>query len=550
MKYDCGSLRLYFSSLGLPLLLLIVSNIDTMIALTGDIGSREGDSMSFMSTRPLNVLIVDDELPLRQELRMFPWEDCNAVLIGEASNGEEALRICETFVPDVVITDITMPVMDGIILIRELKKRYPIVQVILLTCHSEFHYAQEALRIGALEYMLKAAIDEQEMKRALDKVRQAVAKERKSLNNEKSELRQLQAVLFEKLLQGQPLPNADWSTIQLDGQTTYVLVLFIFDAPDSVFIAAQPQLEQVFSDMESSDANCVTWLTVRKQEYYVMMTVPGKEVTSLLPSIEARLQQLASLITVHVVISELFASSDELIQAIDHSTLWREALFYDRVEDNLVNYGQPQPLQAMTEMHMKEMTEILRKAAWSSESLVDGMENTFFKWCMQQRVQPEQLKQYVIGWLVEWINQQGGGGLLLLNITSMLEVRSLSQLIDIVCRRIIEIENGKTQSRHEIRLALQWIKDNIKQPISLPIIAEQVGLSPQYVSRLFREETGTSVTQYITQLRMEKAVELLKHTNMKVYEIAEEVGIPSYRYFTVMFRNWTGVSPTDYKRKG
>jgi two-component system response regulator YesN len=89
----------------------------------------------------------------------------------------------------------------------------------------------------------------------------------------------------------------------------------------------------------------------------------------------------------------------------------------------------------------------------------------------------------------------------------------------------------------------------MKQPISLPIIAEQVGLSPQYVSRLLREETGTSVTQYITQIRMEKAVELLKQTNMKVYEIAEEVGIPSYRYFTVMFRNWTGVSPTDYKRK-
>jgi two-component system response regulator YesN len=531
-----------------------------MITLTRNVGSGEDGSMSFMSMRPLNVLIVDDELPLRQELRMFPWEDCNAVLIGEASNGEEALRICETFVPDVVITDITMPVMDGIILIRELKKRYPIVQIILLTCHSEFHYAQEALRIGALEYMLKATIDEQEMKRALDKVRQAVAKERKSLDNEKSELRQLQAALFEKLLQGHPLQYADWSAIQLDGQTTYVLVLFMFDAPDSVFLAAQPQMEQMFSDMESSDSTCITWLTVRKQEYFVMMTLSGKDITPLLPSIEARLQQLESFITeeaslvehehlIQVVISEFFASSDELVQSVEHTTLWKEALFYDRVEDNLVYYGHPQPLQAMTEMHMKEMTEILRKAAWNSESLVDCMKNAFFEWCMFQRVQPEQLKQYVIGWFVEWINQQGGGELLLLNITSMLEVKSLSRLINIVCRKIIEIENGKTRSRHEIRLALQWIKDNMKQPISLPIIAEQVGLSPQYVSRLFREETGTSVTQYITQMRMEKAVELLKQTNMKVYEIAEEVGIPSYRYFTVMFRNWTGVSPTDYKRK-
>jgi two-component system response regulator YesN len=99
-------------------------------------------------------------------------------------------------------------------------------------------------------------------------------------------------------------------------------------------------------------------------------------------------------------------------------------------------------------------------------------------------------------------------------------------------------------------LAVQWIKDHLKEPISLPIIAEQVGLSPHYISKLFREETGSTVNQYITRLRMEKAIELLRHSNKKVYEIAEEVGIPSYRYFTVTFRNWTGVSPTDYKRNG
>lgn len=515
--------------------------------------------MSFMSIRPMNVLIVDDELPLRQELRMFPWEDCDAVLIGEASNGEEALRICEAFVPDVVITDITMPIMDGITLIRELKKRYPIIQIILLTCHSEFNYVQEALRIGALEYILKATIDEEEMKRALDKVKQAVIKERKSLVNEKSELRQLQAALFAKLLQGHPLQYADWSTIQLDGQTAYVLVRFMFDAPDSVYLAARPQMEQIFSSMESS-ANCITWLTVRKQEYFVMMTLSEKEITSLLPSIEGPILQLTSLITdeaslvehkhrVQVVISEPFASSDELVQSIEHTTRWREALFYDSVEENLVYYGHPQPLQAMSEIHIKEMTELLRKAAWNSESLVDCMKQTFFNWCMFQRVQPEQLKQYLLGWLIEWIKQQGGGEMIFLNISAMLEVKSLSQLLHIICGSIVEIENVKSRSRHEIRSAIQWIKDNMKLPISLPIIADQVGLSPQYISRLFREETGTSVTQYITQVRMEKAVELLKQTNMKVYEIAEEVGIPSYRYFTVMFRNWTGVSPTDYKRK-
>ena len=137
--------------------------------------------------KPLSVLIVDDEIPLRQELRIFPWEKCDAVLIGEASNGLEALQLCEDCTPDVVITDITMPIMDGITLIRELRKRYPAIQIILLTCHSDFHYVQEALRLGALEYILKVSMEDEELRQAMDKVRAVIVKERIAQENEKTE---------------------------------------------------------------------------------------------------------------------------------------------------------------------------------------------------------------------------------------------------------------------------------------------------------------------------------------------------------------------------
>ena len=169
-----------------------------------------------MTVRPLNVLIVDDEIPLRQELRIFPWETCDAVLVGEASNGADALAMCGTCAPDVVITDITMPIMDGITLIREIRKRYPAIQIILLTCHSDFRYVQEALRLGALEYILKVSMEDEELRQAMDKVRKAIVKEQNSLDNEKSERRLLQAALFDKLLNGHKLSSSDWQPIQLD----------------------------------------------------------------------------------------------------------------------------------------------------------------------------------------------------------------------------------------------------------------------------------------------------------------------------------------------
>ncbi|MDD9269745.1 helix-turn-helix domain-containing protein [Paenibacillus sp. GCM10023248] len=261
-----------------------------------------------MSTTPVKVLIIDDELPLRQELRSMPWSSFGAELVGEAENGEEALGLCESLKPNLVISDITMPIMDGLELFRIVKKRDPLIQFVLLTCHSDFHYAQEALKLGALDYFTKLSFDEGDMKAAVEKAREAIRRE--------------------------------------------------------------------------------------------------------------------------------------------------------------------------TDLRQYERERKRRDASQSSK---------------------------------------GEAG-----------------------------DNKKI--RKEVQLAQRLIETKLGEPITLTSIAEEVGLSSYYLSRLFREETGESFNDYVTRLRMEKAVHLLQSTPLKVYEVAEQVGIPSYRYFSQLFRNWTGVAPTDYKK--
>lgn len=261
-----------------------------------------------MSVAPVSVLIIDDELPLRQELRSMPWSSFGAELVGEAENGEDALALCEALEPDLVISDITMPIMDGLELFRNVKKRFPHIQFVLLTCHSDFHYAQEALKLGALDYFTKLSFDEEDMKTAIEKARAAIRRE--------VDLKQYEQERMRRELSNPPKPGT----------------------------------------------------------------------------------------------------------------------------------------------------------------------------------------------------------------------------------------SNERKIRKEVQLAQRIIVSKLGDPITLTSVADEVGLSSYYLSRLFREETGESFNDYVTRLRMEKAVNLLQNTQLKVYEVAEQVGIPSYRYFSQLFRNWTGVAPTDYKK--
>ena len=105
-------------------------------------------------TKPLHVVVVDDERPILDELRLFGWQECGAELSGVFTNGAEALDFCIDNEVNVIISDVVMPTMNGLELLERIKNIAPHIQFIVLTCHESFRYAQEALRSGALDYIL------------------------------------------------------------------------------------------------------------------------------------------------------------------------------------------------------------------------------------------------------------------------------------------------------------------------------------------------------------------------------------------------------------
>lgn len=156
-------------------------------------------------TKPLHVVVVDDERPILDELRLFGWQECGAELSGVFTNGAEALDFCIDNEVNVIISDVVMPTMNGLELLERIKNIAPHIQFIVLTCHESFRYAQEALRSGALDYIVKANMNDEDLVSAIGKARAAI-EETSHIQNSIEEKHQKEITALFRQLIG---PDAD-----------------------------------------------------------------------------------------------------------------------------------------------------------------------------------------------------------------------------------------------------------------------------------------------------------------------------------------------------
>ncbi|WP_168120448.1 helix-turn-helix domain-containing protein [Paenibacillus sp. HB172176] len=516
----------------------------------------------------LTVFVVDDELPLLDELRSFPWERWNMTLVGEAANGEQAFQRCKRLQPDIVVTDITMPIMDGLELVRQLRSALPATQIILLTCHHEFHYAREALRLGALEYLLKATLDDTELEQALGKARQAISRDRERLLTEKERSRFLLANRLHRLLNGAASSLFEENETIFPGEAKlYRMGQLLWseisdqegddELPGEDATSLPHSLRVALARLEA-EAGLAAWAMTGPGRCVLLFaeleSMGERELAAKLGEImeQWRLQLLPESKEekgsfVKAMLGATFEPNAGVFE-LKALSAWEEAFFYDWSKLSTITAGHLLPLNELSKRMSLEAGELLRAPATDEgELLADAINGGFRKWCLDRRIKPRQLKEWALQWLLAYQSGLNAAASEPGDALKLIAARTLDDLCEALSKAIMNDED-LPRMRLEIKEAIQWMNANLGSPFSLSHVAEHVGLSPHYISRLFKEETGESMNHYMTRLRMEKAIELLTHTNKRVYEIAAEVGIPSYRYFSVMFRNWTGVSPTSFKR--
>lgn len=494
----------------------------------------------------LNVLIVEDEEPIREDLTLFPWDECGALLVGEAANGRDALEISEDSWPDIVVTDITMPEMDGLALMEHMRSTRPNTQFIVLTCHADFRYAQKALRLGAVDYVVKAGLRDEDLKRAIDKAREALTTRRQSQQG------QWREGYWERTAEIREFVNAGTDpTILSELPGRLVALHCISQRTDAIFVS-----RYILRNL-AAEGRC-RWFSPGGNRYACIDGEADEAtakrrmlqlVDTLQRGVVEDLTYLGGEVRFFASVSNVLEDRRDLLDALSYLDVYRDYAFYQERLRVVVGRVQ-QPVDA-TDAQWDALDLELRRAERSAAELAGYLGNSFLVWARRARIKQDQLKSILVSRRESWKRQYDIRATDERFWTRLSGVATLRDLCSLVSGEVNGgSDRGASQMRPELRQARKIIKRRYADPLSLERVAEEVGWSPSYLSRVFRRETGKTFKECVTETRIGRAMEMLRTPGIKVYEVAERVGFPSYRQFSIVFKGLTGVRPKEFQKGG
>lgn len=529
----------------------------------------------------LRVLVADDEQLERQALRMvleLERHDCQVV--GSASTGGEAVKLAEEKQPDLVFMDIKMPGMGGLQAIRRLRSMMPDVRVVILSAYDEFAYAQEAIRLGTFDYLLKPA-QPSEICRIVGEVARQVSRERQWQKRQRDELRRqeeaairLRASLVYDLIMENVASEAEARerVADLGLPTGSVAPMVIRWSCDGIING------ESVSDIDQEVKNRVAWAAkqvLRDCPDYLVLPLGRDGVVALrfFPpdnSDEEWPQEVEHIGARMAEMGVLNAAvgwgqpQDRLISLGESFREAERALHYgclpgaEGVATRSVmgrSQGSGSGASSPEERHLLHFIGQgdTQRAHEALDSLVPRVlqENQGRE---AMRMQCRRLLISMVRAGVEaGISSQSAARLSREAITELSGKLTLAQLLTWLKNcldQLLDISrhNMSHGGRNAISAARAYLQRNYHYSVGLEEVAEAVQLSPHYFSRRFKAETGESFIEYLTGLRLAEARKLLTRPNIPVAEVAERVGFTEGAYFSRVFRRAEGVTPTQYRR--
>ncbi|TBL73940.1 response regulator [Paenibacillus thalictri] len=533
------------------------------------------------------LMLVDDEERVRTGLRIsLDWEEQHIEIVGEAEGGLEALEIVAEKQPDIIISDVLMPQMDGLEFTQRALEIVPHAKVILLSGYDHFGYVQTAIRYGAFDYMLKPSKVE-ELAAVIGKAKQAIEAERSPLKNAeelRQQLFQSIPVLKEKyirfLLMGQMTmedirKNYGYLNLALQGEHFMCLVMEIdeeggeprrysMQEKQLLMFALKNISEELLGEQYGTEV-------IEHEENQLVVIVSPLEAASESRHVE-RVQSLAKKMqyyfqnyyknSVSIGIGGLYAGSERIAQSYEEA---REALQYRLYsgKGSLVFSGDiayrsgreqlsyPFELEGKLALALKIGDTLgLRSCTKQFVQFMIGMYN----------VNPEHLRGVCLQLaftlqrkLMEW-NMEGERAVDLAKLDEQIRKQKTiaqleSWLIGYVDKLAAIVEENKRERNVSIvQKAIAYMEERYGSDISLQDIADSVFLTPNYFANLFKDNTGETAMNVLTNIRIAKAKQLLKTTELKNYEVAEQVGYTDAKYFGQVFKKIVGMTPVEYKK--
>ncbi|MNO19892.1 putative response regulatory protein [compost metagenome] len=493
----------------------------------------------------LRIVIVDDEILIREGLaRMISKESSRFLVTGTYADGKQLLDALPSLQIDVVITDIRMPHVDGLELIKQLKAGHPHISTLLMSGFVEFNYAREAIRSSAVDYLLKPINKEQ-----LFEVLYRLDEERKLLR-EKEQCQRSGLLL---------------SLLHVEHPSAALLSSLTLPQPYfSVFVLKGSFRDNVCacSDSLRQEKELLLDTLEIRQGLYVWIWYSAEPLTAAeLDRIGGHLRAASGGQRLHAGVSRSCSEPSKLRAAYLEAKLACDAGIYN---SQPVHYITAQELAAV-ELCLSDPFPALREPLIHDLQIlnVSGVLehiHSLFSVLESQRAYPEhilracrevedtarkELQEF------EAVYRVKGEPALEEEIGTRMSFREIGQLfISGFSAALSEIRTHRLElSGTAVETVKRWVSANYNQHADLNMLAGMVFLTPSYLSKLFKQETGLTLTDYVIEIRIRKAKQLLKNApDLKIHEIGAEVGYPDPAYFNKLFKKIVGLTPNEYKR--
>lgn len=519
------------------------------------------------------VFLVEDEIVTREGIRdNVDWKSAGFEFCGEASDGEVALPLIETSKPDVIITDIKMPFMDGLQLSRIIREHMPWIKIIILSGHDEFDYAKTAIKIGVTEYLLKP-IGSEDLIEALQKVALSLNQEIK--DRESRKLLQEQAegsliLLREKFLLRLVMGGVSSAEAVEQGQhlglnivSKYYLVLLVkielCEGNNPFDYQEYQKVDQFIASLTGNNPNILytkkgldELVLILKGDTPDQVNQEGAFLTHLIQQ-EGETSAICNLI---VEIGQPQQRIGDIHRSFSEAVVKAQsAAEYSRIKKSIHGFQQ-------VEMLKLEHTALEDYLKFGNLQDIDTFFTAYLQPINDAAQRSELVKNYgfmdIILTVSQFVSDLGGKVEQIApdldNVEKFLqEVTTTDQMnreMKNLIARVLNFRDSRTNQERSflIQDAKAFIEDNFSNPdLHMNSVARKFNLSPSHFSTVFSQEVGETFRDYLNTLRIDRARELLRTTNLKCSEIAYQCGYNDSHYFSTVFKKKTGFSPQQYR---
>ncbi|RCX21680.1 two-component system response regulator YesN [Fontibacillus phaseoli] len=495
-----------------------------------------------------NILLVEDEPFVRRTIRnTIPWEEHDFTIVAEAAHGLEALEQMEALSPDIVISDVLMPYMDGIELLREARKRGNEAAFIMLTCAGEFEYARMALEYGASSYILKLSMDDDKLLEALNKVKNRLQRRSEEVARLKSDSLEERLPYLWKQACGKELSKAEASKLA---------ELSPHEMGTRLMLLTWLERENGVSCEEAREL-----LTDESQDAYRLMTFRGMGVTTwfvwhgdaaVTSALTKKLNGNPHKLT-GVCRTVYLKNKDAEDVAREWACQLRELdrFFYNGRIPAISHEYEIDQQDEYPAVPWELEQEIMRSFAKAAVS--DCAEKLTELWAFMEnhRLPMIQVKETAerLDRLFARISRKP-----VLPEAEGLPYHSRHQaLLETLMDRMFRYSKGRSRQaleetdHKEINRVIRYVFEHFDEDISLQAMAQKVNMDENYLSGLFKKKTGQTFIGYLQQVRVQEAKGYLEETDLTMAEIGERCGFANPSYFFRIFKRWTGLRPSEYR---